>query len=239
MKKLLLATIICSMFLPSFAQRAVKLNVGSLIFNTLYLNYEQAINDKSSFNIGVHRMFKTGLPGDLDSDFQTSDEAVNLESPDLDGYGITAEYRIYTSSNKEGLSGFYVAPFLRHSSYSISGEDFYEDDNNVSHLGQFSVSLKNNLGLGLAIGTHFNLGENWSIDVMWIGGGFSFSKLKGTVTTEDPTLDFRDAEQDFIEEINENKYWDSYTLEKDKAEITTVGFKLPIIRGNIAIGYRF
>lgn len=230
-----------SMSAMTFAQdNAIKLRIGSLLASTGYLEYERAINEKSSFTGSVH--FTKAKIAQLQDVFESDggdDGTVDLSTPTLSGFGITLEYRMYTSSNKDGLSGFYFSPFLRHSQYTIGVESLFTEDDGDVFVGKQALTLQNNLGLGVSIGTHFNAGEHISIDVTWIGLGISFSKLKGEITTDDKSIDFRDAAEDIAQEVEENAYLSSFEVTQNKATVTSSGFILPIIRGNISIGYRF
>ena len=241
MKKTLLTITLAIASLVVVAQdNAVKFHIGSLAMKTIYFSYERALSESKSVTIGLHRTSMSGGAfAEAFEDDGQGEGTVNLEIPTLKGWGITAEYRMYTSKSKEGLSGFYFAPFLRHSQYTIATEGVYEQDNGDEFIGKQSLTLKNNLGLGFIIGTHFNVSEKFSIDVTWIGFGVSASKIQGEITAEDPTIDFRDSENDLKQEVADDKYLDSYTIEKNKATVTSIGFKLPIIRGNLALVYKF
>lgn len=239
-KTLLTITLAISSMLVIAQDNAVKWNIGSLAVGTGYFSYERALSESKSVNVGLHF---TSLSGSVFADAFESDDrdegTVDLATPSLKGWGLTAEYRMYTSSAREGLSGFFFAPFLRHSQYTIGVESQFEKDNGDTFIGEQSLTLKNSLGVGFVIGTHFNVGSNFSIDVTWFGLGVSTSKIKGKVTTNDASIDFRNDAADIIADIEENEYLTDYTIEKDKVEVSSTGFMLPIIRGNIAIGYRF
>lgn len=222
-----------------FAQdNAIKLRIGSVLMSTGYLEYERALNEKSSVTGAFH--FTKANISQLQDVFQSDGQnegTVELATPTLSGFGLTFEYRMYTK--KEGLKGFYFSPFLRHSQYTIGVETQFSEDNGDTFIGKQALTLQNTLGLGVSIGSHFNIGEHFSIDVTWIGIGASFSKLKGEITTDDKSVDFRDAAQDIKEEVESNPYLSSYEISQNKVEVTSNGFMLPIIRGNVAIGYRF
>lgn len=242
MKKTLLTLALAIASLATIAQdNAVKLNLSSLALGTGYISYERALSASKSVTLGVNYT-SMGLPSSASEIFENDDQGegtVDLSEPTLKGFGITAEYRMYTSKAKDGLAGFYVAPFLRHSQYTIGTETIFEKDNGDEFIGKQSIKLINSIGAGFVIGSHFNIGSHVSIDISWFGLGLTASKLKGKITTDDKTVDFRTDSEDIKQEVEENEYLTDVTIEQNEVQVSSVGFLLPIVRGNIAIGFRF
>jgi len=79
----------------------IKINFLSPIVKTLNLQYEHALGEKKSFQLGF---FYTGAKsGDVT----------------LSGFGLTPEYRMYFSETKSAPAGFFLAPFIRYQNFSM------------------------------------------------------------------------------------------------------------------------
>jgi hypothetical protein len=86
------------------AQSVLKINILSPIVRTINVQYEQALNEESSFQLGF---FYTGF---------SADETT------WRGFGITPEYRFYLSQSA-APEGVFVAPFLRYQGIKIEDSD--------------------------------------------------------------------------------------------------------------------
>ncbi|MBL7841181.1 MAG: DUF3575 domain-containing protein [Cyclobacteriaceae bacterium] len=84
-------------------QNVIKINILAPIVKTFNIQYERALTDQSSLQLGF---FYTGYSSG-DSKFS--------------GFGITPEYRFYLSETA-APQGVYVAPFLRYQSFSIEDD---------------------------------------------------------------------------------------------------------------------
>ncbi len=97
------------------AQSVVKINIFSPIVRTINVQFEQAINEESSFQLGF---FYTGF---------------SAESTTWRGFGITPEYRFYLSQTA-APEGVFVAPFLRYQSITIEDSDL-DESGKLSGIG--------------------------------------------------------------------------------------------------------
>ena len=85
----------------TFAQQnVIKINILAPIVKTFNVQYERALNDNSSLQLGF---FYTG--------FSSGDTKFS-------GFGITPEYRFYLSETA-APKGVYIAPFFRYQSFII------------------------------------------------------------------------------------------------------------------------
>lgn len=180
MKKILFSFIILIGFGIGSSVKAqnnvIKANLFSPIVRTGSFFYERALNENSSLQLGFY--FTAWSSGDVK----------------WSGFGITPEYRYYPSGN--GVDGFYLAPFLRYQSITITDEWTYDDatyDNN-GNLTYITVTEKNSgtlstFGGGFLVGRQWILGEHISLD-MFIGPCYNVGSAKAESTTNGaPTID--------------------------------------------------
>src|SRR5436190_20248000 len=100
----------------------VKMNLTSLAFLNFSFQGEHVLNDNSSISLGISFLPSFGLP----SSFNKSDGTTNsLADLAVSGFAITPEYRYYFSG--KAPQGFYVAPYVRYSKYTIGTFDFEYD----------------------------------------------------------------------------------------------------------------
>ncbi len=89
----------------AFAQQnVIKINILAPIVKTFNVQYERALNDNSSLQLGF---FYTG--------FSSGDTKFT-------GFGITPEYRFYLSESP-APKGVYIAPFVRYQSFNIKDDE--------------------------------------------------------------------------------------------------------------------
>jgi Protein of unknown function (DUF3575) len=99
----------------SAQQNVIKINILAPIVKTFNVQYERALNDNSSLQLGF---FYTG--------FSSGDSKFS-------GFGITPEYRFYLSETA-APQGVYIAPFVRYQSFSIE-DDVTNSEGDFSAFG--------------------------------------------------------------------------------------------------------
>jgi hypothetical protein len=130
---------------------AIKINPLSAFLATGNIQYERAVNESSSFQLGV---FYTG---------------VSFADTRFTGLGITPEYRFYVG-NGEALDGFYLAPFARYQNFTITAPA------TSGGIDEAKASLST-FGGGLILGRQWLAGEAFVIDV-FIGPSYNGGNLK-------------------------------------------------------------
>ncbi len=80
----------------------IKTSLTSIFLKTVNLDYEHALNDNSSFQLGF---YYTGT---------------NLGGGSFNGFAITPEYRYYLSGEKVAPNGPYIAPWVRYQHFSVN-----------------------------------------------------------------------------------------------------------------------
>ena len=162
-KKILIVTItilIINAFSSVKAQKnVIKANIFSPLVRTGSFFYERGLNENSSLQLGVYFT------------------SWKQDGTGWSGVGITPEYRYYPSKNV--LNRFYIAPFLRYQSITISDE--YEDYNFDSN-GNFTTTIEKSsatlttFGGGFLVGHQWILGEYISID-SFVGPCYNYGEL--------------------------------------------------------------
>ena len=119
MKKIVLLLVAMVFFNFANAQnKVVKVHPVALAFNVISVDYEQAISDKNSFEVGLsyyHNDF-SGLLG--------SDAGYEVTS-----FGLEGGYRFYFSKNNDAPEGLYAAPFVGFNSISTAYPSGYTSNN--------------------------------------------------------------------------------------------------------------
>ena len=176
MKKRILSLLVVTLLVLSVqAQKknAIKINPFSPLLNTFNLQYERVINEKSSFQLGL---FYTG--------YKTGDVS-------LSGIGITPEYRMYLSNDKEAPAGFFIAPFVRYENYTVKA-DVTDEIDMTTVEGKASLT---NIRPGLLIGHQWLFSDKVTFE-MFFGPTYSISSIKVKTDAGDEG-DFSDAEDLF------------------------------------------
>lgn len=136
----------------------VKVNILSPIARTGSVFYERTIAEDKSLQLGV---FYTGA---------------SVDDVKFRGFGITPEYRQYLSKSKEAPEGFYLAPFARYQSFTVTADDETMD---VEAKGKF-----NSYGGGLLIGGQWLFNNRIILDTFF-GPSYNKGNLKVTSGSEE------------------------------------------------------
>lgn len=152
-------------------KNVIKANVFSPLVRTGSFFYERGLNDNSSLQLGVY--FTAFSAGDAK----------------WRGFGITPEYRYYPSGN--GVDGFYLAPFVRYQSITISQEYeniIFDFNGNTTSKTEESSATLTTFGGGFLVGRQWIFGEHISLDT-FIGPCFNTGSASA-ISTEDDDVDF-------------------------------------------------
>lgn len=156
MKKLI--TLSAMMFIMAVAvvnaqtkSNIIKTSLTSIFLKTVNLDYEHALNDNSSVQLGV---YYTGA---------------SLFDGSFSGFAITPEYRYYLSASKTAPNGAYVAPWLRFQNFSAKSGTL-----NTETYAKGTISI---VSLGLCVGVQRTFKEKISLGA-YIGPGYYFPNVK-------------------------------------------------------------
>ena len=165
MKKLLtLSAIMLIMTVVSVnAQKSniIKTSLTSIFLKTVNLDYEHALNESSSLQLGV---YYTGA---------------SLYDSKFSGFAITPEYRYYLSASKTAPNGAYVAPWLRYQNFSAKS--------GTQGMETYAKGTVNIVSLGLCVGVQRTFKDKISLGA-YIGPGYYFPSVKYEDSTG--TFDF-------------------------------------------------
>ncbi|MCC7029015.1 MAG: DUF3575 domain-containing protein [Chitinophagaceae bacterium] len=220
-------------------KNAVKLNLTSLVYKNIGIQYERALTPKIAVACQLRLMPKGSLPfsGSLDA---AAGDSIDISAVKVGSFAITPEFRFYP---KHVMKGFYLAPYIRYRNVSLEAPIKYTADNNTTQTltldGKFST-----FGGGLMIGSHFNIGKSFSLD--WFILGAHFSSTKMTLSGKATGVNLSASEQaDLRNELNsalsDNKLIKNATVAVNSQGADLSGkFSLVGLRGfGLNFGYRF
>lgn len=229
--KMVLIGCIILPYITMAQKNAVKLNLFGLAFKNVSLQYERSINDNISGALGVSYMLGLSPP---EINVSGADTAVSFSEFKLSGFSVTPEFRFYPGH--EGLRGFYLAPYFRFAQYKSTAPYRYTESDGTKTELNTDLTF-NSTGGGLMIGTHFLIGENFSVD--WWIIGFSYApltskvKVTGTLKT-DSYDDVRGAYASDVEGFGKV----TSEVGDDYAQIV-VKKGIPGVRTGLTLGYAF
>lgn len=178
MKKLVPLALVLLPVLAIAQKNAVKVNLSSLALRNYHIQYERKVLPKITINVGLRVMPKGKLP------FQDLlEKYAGLDNPDLrlgdfeiGNTAITIEPRFYVS--KAAMKGFYIAPYLRYSSFDLKLPFTYEYDHPINGKTPKDADFTgkvNAISGGVMLGTQFNIAKRLVLDIWWIGGHYGSS----------------------------------------------------------------
>lgn len=160
-------------------KNVLKINLLSLPFNNLHVQYERQIGEKMSVALGFRYMPEGNIPLkstvlDLIDDPDATKHLTNLKTGN---FAVTPEVRFYLG--KAALKGFYIAPFARYSRYTASLPfDFTVEDDMGGEYNEV-IPLEGKLTTitgGLLLGSQFRLGKMVTLDWWILGPQYGSSK---------------------------------------------------------------
>jgi hypothetical protein len=168
----------------------IKLGLTGLPIGQIGLSYERVMAEKQSLVINAGVLIPRKLPGILVTSAELGDNSK------LSGFSIVPEYRFYlTGRKKDAPRGFYVAPYLTVSNYSVKFSDKYET-HNIDIKGSLFIA-----GAGAQIGIQWLISDVVSIDWTIIGLGISRYSVQADLSSKDAGVNFPQMEADLKDEI--------------------------------------
>jgi hypothetical protein len=217
-----------------------KFTFTSLIFRNIQLQYERVLNRK--FSAGLTYSF---IP---EGDFPFRDRIINsvdnedavsryIENATLQYSSFTPEIRFYLG--KGYGKGFYLAPFYRHTSYTLDNINFYYDtDEGFEEKLDTGGDLSSNT-FGLQIGSQFNLGSRLILD--WYIMGPHYGSSSGDLSGRTGRTLSETEQQSLKNELDEIDFplGDFSNEVNSNGAIVKVDGPWAGIRAGLALGYRF
>lgn len=185
--------IFCLLYFSSFSQEVtdvsedtnmVKWNLLGLTSSTISLQYERLITPKTSIAANLNIMPKRSIPffGMVEDIVKDKGAIDVLKDVKMNAFSFTPEVRFYLG--KEGMRGFYIAPFLRYDGFSIELPVEYIYKEQLE-----KVTINGNVDAfsgGLSFGAQWRLAAQWYLDVTFVGisYGFASGELSGKRTLD-------------------------------------------------------
>lgn len=173
-------------------KNCVKLNITSLVCKNIAVQYERALAPKIAVACQIRFMPKGALPF-ANSLRNYIDDSLHINAVKAGSFAITPEFRFYP---KSVLKGFYIAPYFRYRNVALEAPVAFTNEDNAAETlkleGKFST-----IGGGIMLGSHFNIGESFSLDWFVLGAHVSSTKMKlnsgGLNLTQDERTDIENG----------------------------------------------
>ena len=220
-------------------QNITKINLLGLVWGQIDLQYERALDARSSIHATIGIMPGSNQAPEIQRRINeaTPNPDFILSSAVLSGFQFCPEYRIYTSGRV--FQGFYVAPQLCYSTYTLQVRTAYGSSFSASDIAAINYG---SFGVGAQIGMQWRMKNNISIDWQIIGAGVSFVGLNavGTSAYYGNTGYYADKANYYIQTDARLNLVKFVTLKGSGNTITGVGNTiLPYVRMGLAVGYAF
>jgi Protein of unknown function (DUF3575) len=173
--------------------KIIKLNATQLINKNISMQFEYAFHKNMSAALGGSLL----LPRTLPEQFKVEPQAgITQTDPTISGWSITPEFRFYPGKKikHQAPHGFYLAPYMRYSTYSIN-TTMTEDSSAIS----LDLTMKyHGTSYGLMIGSQWLIGNHFAIDWWILGAGYGMAdldvdaKAKGVALTQQEQNDYSD-----------------------------------------------
>lgn len=186
-----------------YPSNVVKLNIPSLLFKTVAVQYERKLNKRFSVALGVmyrpkSSFFLYKFMADSASYFGLGPETTQMfRTARYSSLSFTPELRYYLK--KRAPKGLYLAPFLRLRREVNSFAFNYDESNtnpSVRRTGQVDVR-DNTFGGGLLFGYHLVSKKKFTID-LWFAGPW-FGKVGSKITAPLNTANINSFDKAIIE----------------------------------------
>lgn len=213
----------------------VKWNLLGLSSSTIALQYERQIAPKTSLVANINIMPKRSIPffGTVEDIVKDTGAIDILKDVKMNAFSFVPEVRFYLG--KEGMKGFYVAPFLRYDRFALDIPVDYIYNNQIEYV-TINGSVDGFSG-GLAFGAQWRLASQWYLDITFVGAsyGFASGELSGKRTLNaEEQAEIRRAMNDF--ELPVVDY--TYNVHNQGVDVKVKG---PWANAKlaVAVGYRF
>lgn len=175
-----------------YPSNVIKLNLSSLLFKAVGLQYEHKVRKNMSLALGViyrpkSRSFYNKLLGGNDTVFTSGlspETKAMFASSRYRSLMITPEFRYYF--RKKAPKGLYLAPFFRGTFDRLSFDYSYHEDGTFNLRTASARLNSSSIGGGILFGYHLITKKKLSIDFWFLGPwyGSSTYKINSTVDTK-------------------------------------------------------
>lgn len=229
-----------------------KFNVLPLVGGKFAFEYERLLTGRVSVGGSISVRPRMGIPFSSTVKSYIDEEEVNrfIDEFKSSNFSFTPEVRFYLSS-KGGFRGFYLAPYVKYTSYGITlpydfdmyvqheGEEFYDRTETIPISG----NMRSFTG-GLSLGTSFKLASNIYLDWRIIGPGYGVAsgKVSGKMALNaDEQTSLRDGLDELSYELEDLALGIKidHDVHSEGADIIVQRSPWAGLRTGLSIGYRF
>jgi hypothetical protein len=218
----------------------VRLNLSSMVLGNYHFTYERALRRNISFSLSYRFMPTGNIPFKdyFDNNLQSGD--VKFNEVTVGNSAITPEIRFYLG--KGNMKGFYLAPYLRFSTFNATTPISYTSTSGgpaVEKTGDFTGKVTATSG-GIMLGWQFNLSKKLLLDFQIIGAHYgSCNGNLDLVTVVPLSPSDQTSLQNSLNDIKIEPFNITSTVNSSGANIKVSGPWGGIRGANIGIGFRF
>lgn len=238
MKKLALLTLFFCTSLWAQKQ-TISTNIPAYGINSINVQFERQLVKPLAVSLQFSHLKNGDLPfkNIIEKISNSKNDAILTDvfnNVQLKGNSFVLETRLYLG--KSGFSGFYFAPYYKHSYYNINDLHLnYDHDQQVSVDGDIQSN-----SVGLLLGTKWQIGKHFTID-WWIGGGhFGSGKVNFSGDSLHDLTGFEKEIEMAVNDISKNFFHNVLDVDVDGKDInikgTTDWYGL---RSGLALGFSF
>jgi hypothetical protein len=218
----------------------VRWNLSSMVLGNYHFTYERALSKKISLSFS-YRFMPTGtIPFKDYFDNNLLSDDVKFSEITVGNSAITPELRFYLG--KGNMKGFYLAPYLRFSTFNATTPISYTSTSGgsaVEKTGDFIGKITATSG-GIMLGWQFNLSKKLLLDFQIIGAHYgSCNGNLDFVTVVSLSPSDQTSLQNSLNGIQIEPFNISSTVNSSGANIKVSGPWGGIRGANIGIGFRF
>ena len=218
----------------------VRWNLSSMVLGNYHFTYERALSKKISLSFS-YRFMPTGtipFKDYFDNNLQSGD--VKFSEITVGNSAITPELRFYLG--KGNMKGFYLAPYLRFSTFNATTPISYTSTSGgsaVEKTGDFTGKITATSG-GIMLGWQFNLSKKLLLDFQIIGAHYGNCNGNLNLITVVPlSPSDQTSLQNSLNGIKIDPFNITSTVNSSGANIKVSGPWGGIRGANIGIGFRF
>lgn len=229
-----------------YDRNVAKINLLALPLRNFSLQYERIVARKISVAAGLAMVPRGSFPllGSFESLIDDEETFAQLKDIQVGSTAITIEPRFYFGKH-DGPRGFYIAPYLRYSTYYLGFKEFeytveLENESGSSYEETRSLALSgrvNGFTGGVLFGAQWRIARRFYLD-WWILGG-AYGSANGNLTG---AAALNEAEQrglrESLEELEIPMVETSTTVDANGARLNIKG-PWAGIRSGLAVGMRF
>lgn len=240
-KQFLLLCFLFAGMAASAQNNVIKAGLTGALIGDYNLGIEKKITGKSSLHLKAGYLDPTSSPLFSEEKFLPDDfEMMEVSG----GLSTSLEYRFYLGK-KEGLRGFYIAPYVRYFNQSM----VFEDEIVISEQGyeqafDFTVDGElNTFGTGIQLGYQWIFNDVFTLDLFFLGSGIDFHKAEATYSMDSKPDGFSYSMiTPYVDEVfSDIKFLHKNITHEARSDshYSQMPVKLPGFRAGISVGVAF